>query len=252
MPAPPRPPAVAQVLERITATAREHEMFLPGQTVLVSVSGGPDSVCLLESLLRLRRLFKIKLEVFHFDHRLRHDSARDASYVKRLAERHKLNVNLRTAKSVPAKGASIEEWARGERRFAAAALLRDLDAQRFATAHTRDDQAETVLYRLLMGAGPAGLGGIRHHLGPYVRPPLDVDRASVEAFCRSLGLRPRRDPTNDDPRYALRNAIRLEGLPALERAVGREVREPIARSAALVVADDAELTRQMYEAWSDV
>ena len=66
-----RPPAVARVLERVTRTAREHEMFAPGDLVLASVSGGPDSVCLLYSLWHLRRLFRIRLEVFHFDHRLR-------------------------------------------------------------------------------------------------------------------------------------------------------------------------------------
>ena len=82
-----RPPAVARVLERVTRTAREHEMFAKGDTVLVSVSGGPDSVCLLYSLWHLRRLFAIRLEVFHFDHRLRADSAKDAEYVGRLADR---------------------------------------------------------------------------------------------------------------------------------------------------------------------
>src|SRR5881392_4507122 len=85
-----RPPAVARVLERVTATAREHEMFSPGDKVLVAVSGGPDSTCLLHSLYMLRRLFKIELEVFHFDHKLRPESAKDAQYVKRQAA--KLNV----------------------------------------------------------------------------------------------------------------------------------------------------------------
>ena len=94
---PRRPPAVARVLERVTKTAREHEMFAPGDLVLVSCSGGPDSVCLLYSLWHLRRLFKIRLAVFHFDHKLRPDSAKDAAYVRRLAERLKLPFHLRTA-----------------------------------------------------------------------------------------------------------------------------------------------------------
>ena len=73
-----RSPAVARVLERVTATARKHEMFLPGETVLVACSGGPDSVCLLHALHRLRRLFRIRIEVFHLDHALRPDSNKDA------------------------------------------------------------------------------------------------------------------------------------------------------------------------------
>src|SRR5207248_7043454 len=80
-----RPTAVARVLERVTATAREHEMFTPGDRVLVTVSGGPDSMCLLYSLWMLRRLFKIHPEVCHFDHKLRPDSRKDAQYVKRIA-----------------------------------------------------------------------------------------------------------------------------------------------------------------------
>src|SRR4029450_2226036 len=82
-----RPPAVARVLERVTRTAREHEMFRPGDVLLVCVSGGPDSVCLLYSLWYLRTLFRIRLEVFHFDHRLRPDSAMDRAHVPPLRAR---------------------------------------------------------------------------------------------------------------------------------------------------------------------
>ena len=76
-------------------------MFAPGDRVLVSVSGGPDSVCLLYALWHLRRLFEIRLDVFHFDHRLRKDSARDATYVRRLAERLRLPFHLRAAEGAP-------------------------------------------------------------------------------------------------------------------------------------------------------
>jgi tRNA(Ile)-lysidine synthetase-like protein len=243
---------VARVLQRVTATVREHELTLPGQTVLVCVSGGPDSVCLLEALVRLRRLLRIRLAVFHLDHRLRAGSAADAAYVRRLAARHRLPFDLRVATEAPPRGASVEAWARGVRRAAAAEAAREADAARIATAHTRDDQAETVLLRLLTGSGTGGVAGIRHAAGPFVRPLLDVPRADVEAFIRSLRLRPRRDPTNEDPAYALRNALRLEGIPALERALGRGVREPLARAAELLTADDAFLARQVFAAWDDV
>jgi tRNA(Ile)-lysidine synthase len=246
------PPAVARVLQRVTATIREHELTLPGQAVLVCVSGGPDSVCLLESLVRLRRLLRVRLEVFHLDHRLREGSGQEAGYVRRLAARHRLPFHLREARDRPAKGDSVEAWARNARRAAAVEVAREADAARIATAHTRDDQAETVLLRLLTGSGTGGVAGIRHAAGPYIRPLLDVPREDVEAFVRALHLRPRRDPTNDDPRYALRNALRLEGIPALERALGRGVREPLARAAELLTADDAWLGRQVFDAWDDV
>jgi tRNA(Ile)-lysidine synthase len=232
----PRPPAVARVLERVTATVRAHDMFEPDDLALVMVSGGPDSVCLLESLVRLRRLFRIRLEVFHFDHRLREDSASDAAYVRRLSHRHGLGFHLRAATSKPRRGESTEVWARYERTRAAGEVSQSIGATRYADGHTLDDQAETVLMGLVLGWGLDGLGGIAPVSASVVRPLLHVSREEVEAFCRSLRLRPRHDPTNENTRL-LRNAIRLDAIPAIERATGREVIETFARTAGRLRGD---------------
>lgn len=242
-----RPPAVSVVLQRLTATARQHQMFLPRRTVLVAVSGGPDSVCLLESLVRLHRLFRYRLEVFHLDHGLRADSAADAAYVRRLATRHHLPLHLEVLERDPERGVSVEGWAREQRLASGARVARRIDAGRIAVGHTLDDQAETVLLNLVTGSGLRGLAGISPVAGPYVNPLIDVSRSEVEAFCRSLGLRPREDPTNRDPRF-LRNAIRLRALPGLERAVRRSVREPLVRTAEGLREDAEELSRQAREA----
>jgi tRNA(Ile)-lysidine synthase len=239
------------VLERVTASVREHEMFLPGQVVLVCVSGGPDSVCLLESLVRLRRLFRVKLEVFHLDHRLRGDSPGDATYVKRLAQRHELPFHLREADSSPPRGSSVEAWARTQRMLAGADVASEIGAERIAEGHTLDDQAETLLIALVRGGSLEALGGIAPVLGPEVQPLLDVTRSEVTAACRSLGLRPRRDPTNSDKRL-LRNAIRLEGLPALERATGRRLSATLARTADLIRRDERELSRRASMSFEEV
>lgn len=247
-----RPPAVARVLERATATIREHELVHPGQRVLVAVSGGPDSMCLLDSLVRLRRLFKIRVEVVHVDHRLREGSRADAAYVERACRRLRVPFHLRTLIDGPPAGISTEAWARARRLEAFAAVTGEGNYHAVATGHTRDDLAETVLLRMLTGSGTTGVAAIRYHHGPMIRPLLDVGRDDVEAYCRALGLRPRIDPTNADPAYALRNALRLHGIPALERALGRGVREPLARSARLLSDDDAEFERQMWGAWNVV
>jgi tRNA(Ile)-lysidine synthase len=237
-----RPPAVARVLERVTRTAREHEMFARGDRVIVCVSGGPDSVCLLYALWHLRRLFEIDLEVFHFDHRLREGSAKDADYVERLARRLKLPFHLRTAQAEPRKGESVEAWGTVERMNAANDIRREIGATSIAEGHTLDDQAETVLLNLIRGAGLEGMSGIwpGSREVAIVEPLLDVERAEVEAFCRALHLRPRLDPTNRDTKL-LRNAIRLKVIPAIERATGRDVKQPIARSADLLRDDRTEL-----------
>lgn len=246
-----RPPAVARVLERITATARAHGMFLPGETVLVAVSGGPDSLCLLHALFELRRLFRIRLGVFHFDHRLREESADDAAYVRRQATRLDLPFLLRRAETTPMPGESVEDWAHRARLGALALAMRDADANRAAIGHTLDDQAETVLLALVRGGGLDAVAGIRPVQGPYVRPLIDTSRAEVEAFVRARRLRPRIDPTNQDRRW-LRNAIRLDGLPGLVSAVGRDPRPAIARSASLLRRDADELERQATQALVDL
>lgn len=251
-----RPPAVARVLERVTKTAREHEMFHEGDIVLVSVSGGPDSVCLLYSLWYLRRLFKIRLEVFHFDHRLRKDSTKDAEYVRRLAERLKLPFHARAAADAPRKGVSVEAWATAARSNAANDVRKAIGARVTAEGHTLDDQAETVLLNLIRGGGLEAVtgiwpGGSKQGSSRQAQPLIDVDRDEVEAFCGALHLRPRRDPTNADKRL-LRNAIRLEVLPAIERATGREVKRSIARSADLLRGDRMELYGAAVHALSTV
>jgi tRNA(Ile)-lysidine synthase len=250
---PRRPPAVARVLERVTKTAREHEMFEPGDLILVSCSGGPDSVCLLYSLWYLRRLFKIRLAVFHFDHQLRPDSAKDAAYVKALAQRLDLPFHLRHADGRPKKGQSVERWARLARLTAANDVRKSIGATAWAEGHTLDDQAETVLLNLVRGSGLEGLGGIRpgHRRSAWVQPLIDVERSEVEAFCRAVRLRPRRDPMNEDRRY-LRAAIRHDVMPAIEQATGRGVRAAIARSADLVRADVRELYAATHTAYQEV
>ncbi len=247
-----RPPAVARVLERVTATAREHDLFAPGDRVLVAVSGGPDSVCLLYSLWHLRRLFKIRLEVFHFDHRLRPDSSKDAEYVRRLASRLGLPFHLEEAGDAPERGESVEEWARLRRWNAASDIRRERGFASVALGHTLDDQAETVLLAMIRGGGLHFVAGMPMREGRHkVRPLLEVRRSEVEAFVAALRLRPRRDPTNLDPRF-LRNAIRLDVIPALERVTGRDVRSTLARTADLLRDDADELFRQGLSAYRDL
>jgi tRNA(Ile)-lysidine synthase len=235
-----RPPQVARVLERVTRTAREHAMFARGDRVLVWVSGGPDSLCLLEALVRLRRLFGIDLAVFHLDHGLRTGSATDAAYVRRRAASHGLPCHLTTPSGAPAAGDSVERWAREQRRAAGARIAAETGADRWALGHTMDDRAETVLLALVRGWGLDGLTGIEPVAGPIVRPLLDIRRTETVGACRALRLRPRIDPTNDDTAY-LRNAIRREVLPALTAATGRDVVPTIARTSELLRADAAML-----------
>jgi tRNA(Ile)-lysidine synthase len=246
MPARGDPPAVARVLERVAATSRKHEMFPPGQTVLVACSGGPDSLCLLHALYRVRRLLGLRLAVFHFDHRLHNGSKADAAYVEGQAQRLGLPFERREAVDRPRRGQSVEAWARLARYGALTSAAADLGADRAALGHTLDDQAETVLLGLTRGGGLEAVSGMPPvaSVPPLgflaARPLIESTRQETAAFCRALRLRPREDPTNRDRRF-LRNRVRLDALPMLERRLDRNLRATLARTAENVRADAAYL-----------
>lgn len=248
-----QPKAVARVLERLTATARKHRMVQPGQRVVVACSGGPDSICLLHALFRVRRLFRIKLAVFHFDHRLRPRSGDDAAYVRRQAARLGVPFFLREAEDRPDPGQSVEAWARLARYAALTSVATEMSADVAALGHTLDDQAETVLLGLVRGGGIEAVAGMppAGKLPPLgitaVRPLIETTREEVLAFCRGLRLRPREDPTNRDRRF-LRNRIRKEALPFLERTLDRNLKTTLVRTAEHVRADAVYLDALASEA----
>jgi tRNA(Ile)-lysidine synthase len=225
-------------------------MFRAGGSVVVAVSGGADSLCLLHTMARLRRLLRVDLVCFHFDHRLRTASDSDAAYVRRQAGRLGVPFVLRVAGSKPRKGESVEAWARVARYTALLELADELGAEA-AVGHTADDQAETVLLALLRGGGLEAVAAMKPVSRPIVRPLLEVTRDETAAFCRSLGLRPRQDPMNEDPRF-MRAALRRRGIPALEKAVGRGVKSSLVRTATLLRTDADYLDALAQEAEREV
>jgi tRNA(Ile)-lysidine synthase len=224
------------VVQQVSIMARRHRMFEPRTAVVVAVSGGADSLCLLHSLVRLRRLLAIEPVCFHFDHRLRSGSDADARYVLRQAGQLDVEFVLRQAQSEPAHGESVEAWARTERYRALFQVVEEREASAAAVGHTMDDQAETVLLAIVRGGGLDALAGMQPVSPPVVRPLLESTREDTVSFCRALGLRPRKDPMNQDPAY-LRVAVRREVIPLLEQRLGRNVRATVARTASLLRAD---------------
>ncbi len=181
----------------------------------VAVSGGADSVCLLHVLVELAPRWNLRLRVLHFDHRLRGEESRqDARFVKALAARLGLPFEAR-AEDVAAAADNLEQAARHARRRFFREAIEAGRVDRVALGHTRNDQAETVLFRFLRGSGTAGLAGMRPVTRDgFVRPLLEVTRGQVEEYLRSRGIQWREDASNRDLRFA-RNRIRHQLLPAL-------------------------------------
>jgi tRNA(Ile)-lysidine synthase len=190
---------------------RRHAMLTPGDVVLIAVSGGADSVALLHVLTELAGAHALRLRVLHVDHGLRPDSARDGEFVQALGER--LGVPVEVVQ-VRIGGGSIEAAARAARHAALDAAADRAGAARIALGHTADDQAETLVMRLLEGTGVRGLAGIPPVRGRLIRPLLDVRHRDAIATLQAQGLSWLEDPSNRDPRF-FRNRVRHVVLPQL-------------------------------------
>ena len=227
-------------MRRVAEGITRQRLIQRGDRVVVAVSGGPDSVALLSVLHGLAPSWNLALSVAHFNYGLRGaESDDDAAFVMALCTR--LHISYRyerlTLTDDLCKGRSLQEAAR-EARYAALLRLRaSLDANKVAVAHTRDDQAETVVMWLLRGAGTTGLSGMPSLRLPFIRPLLAVGRTDVLAYLAEQRLEFREDSSNATSIY-LRNRVRHHLLPVLTR-FNPAILEGLARQADILREDDA-------------
>ena len=235
-------------MKNLVANVRRQKLFAPGETVVVAVSGGADSVALLDLLVRLETE-RLRLVVAHLNHGLRGDeSDRDESFVSGLAAGYGLPFALRrvdVAASAKKLKLSLEEAGRRERYafFAETAAIHG--AASIALAHHLDDQAETVLIRLLRGAGGSGLSAMGSSSADNLkRPLLQICRADIERYLAARGLSFRTDASNADTAI-LRNSIRHELIPFLRR-YNPKISQRLAATAEILGCDE-ELLEQLTE-----
>lgn len=211
---------------------------------MAAVSGGADSTALLLALHTLRETYGVHITCVHVDHGLRSSSSGDAAFVQRLADSLHIPCFIRRVTVIPF--GSVEAQAR-EARYAA---LRQIAAQEgigcIATAHHRQDQAETMLMHLMYGAGTGGLCGIREWANGLWRPFLHVDESALKAYLLGRGQTWRTDETNTDQAF-MRNRIRLKLLP--EMAAMYPVFATKMGETASILADEDTAWREMAEQW---
>lgn len=225
------------MLNKLTAFLRQCDMVSPGDTVVCAVSGGADSVALLFGLYLLKDKLGIRLEAAHFNHHLRgEESDRDEDFVKNLCDRYDIPLHLGSGE-IKAGKKGLEAAARDARY----AFLRAIPGK-IATAHTADDNAETVLMHLIRGTGLKGLGGITPVSGNVIRPMLGITRAEVEVFLTEWCLEHIQDSSNDTDAF-LRNRIRRHMMPLL-KAENPRLAENLSAMALRLREDEEFLSRQ--------
>ncbi len=244
-----RKDAVA-MLEQVRATIQKYHMYYSGDKVLVGVSGGPDSVALIHILHRLAGELGVELAVAHLNHGLRgKESEEDAEYVRRLAKGLGLAVVTESrdvAGYARQNRLSTQTAAREIRYRFFENAARQLQCNKLATGHNANDQAETVLFNFLRGAGPAGLGGIPPVRDKWVtRPLIEIHRAQIEVYCRENGLQPRIDKSNLKNVYT-RNRLRLELIPYLEREFNPNLVDTMVRTGE-IFRDEEECLEEIAE-----
>lgn len=243
-----------RIIRNVKTTVSRYRMIEPGDRLVAAVSGGADSVCLLDVLHRLEKALDMTLTVAHFDHGLRPDADEsETEFVRGLAASLHLDVVVKKADPPLDPGsASLEEKARELRYRFLREVKEGCGAQKIATGHTLNDQAETVVMRLLRGSGPAGLSGIRPvRRNGIIRPLIELTREDVLSYLRQRRLDHVTDASNFEPAY-LRNRIRLDLLPQLETYQPRIV-EILGRTADIARADNQWLNAQArtwIEEWS--
>ncbi|HOL67829.1 MAG TPA: tRNA lysidine(34) synthetase TilS [bacterium] len=237
------------LFRRVLTFAANNSLFSPGERLLIAVSGGADSTFLLHFLASVAPEKKIRLRVAYIHHHLRPEADRELEFVKKLCLSRSLPFSCRHL-HLPNRS-SLENQARLARYAALAGIARQTRCQAIATGHTLDDQAETVLMRILRGCGLAGLRGILPFAPclprcpvPVVRPLLVVTRQEIEKFLREKNLPFLQDASNFSPEF-FRNKIRHEIIPFLEKSSPR-LKYHLARTS-LLARDDFQILEREAE-----
>ncbi len=232
---------------KIHRTIRSRHLFERNQRLLVAVSGGQDSLCLIKLLLDLQSKWGWHLGIAHCDHRWRSDSQANANHVENLAKTWGISFYLETAIAPINSEAAARDW----RYQALSAIAQANNYQYIVTGHTASDRAETLLYNLIRGTGADGLQALTWQRPlttgiMLVRPLLEITRTQTEQFCQEFKLPIWQDSTNQDLQYA-RNRIRQELLPYLRDNFNPQVESALAQTAELLQAEVEYLEKAAQE-----
>ncbi|HIE4351308.1 TPA: tRNA lysidine(34) synthetase TilS [Clostridioides difficile] len=244
------------IFDKVLSTINKHNLIQKGDKIVLGLSGGPDSVCLLHVLNRLKKDFNIEIYAAHLNHQIRGiEAQKDALYVSKLCEDMGIIFfvkSINVPKYCENDGLSLEEGARKLRYEMFYEIKDKIKANKIAIGHNLNDQAETVMMRIMRGTGLKGLKGIDYiRDNCIIRPILDVERNEIEEYCEAYNLNPRIDKTNLENIYT-RNKIRLDLLPYMKDNFNSNVIESIVRMSNSLKSDNDYIEKEAEAKFREV
>ena len=243
--------------EKVLDTIKKYNLIENGDKIVVGVSGGPDSICLVDLLNEIKNDGKINFElvVCHINHMIREEAGEDEEFVRKYCEEKQIPFFVKHAKVEEiAKDMKIgtEEAGRKVRYDFFEEILEKNGANKIATAHTKNDNAETVLMNLIRGSGTVGLKGIQViRDDKYIKPLIDISREEIENYCEENKLNPRHDKTNDENIYT-RNKVRNILIPCIKKEFNPNIIDTIDRLSKLVDKENNYLDKVTEETYKRI
>ncbi len=234
-----------QFIKNVQNFSVQYNLWKKGSKIVIGVSGGPDSVCLLNVLFFLSNKYDFELQIAHVNYGLRgQDSLEDEKFTKELAKKYAIKVNVLKLNEVPFTG-NLENKLRDIRYQYFEKLRKELKFDLIAVAHNQNDQAETVLMKMIRGAGLNGLGAMRPKSSLIIRPLLKSNRIEIIAYLKENQLRYRIDKSNEQTNV-VRNKIRHEVLPYLEKKLNLPIIKTLS-DLSYPISDDYDFIRESAE-----
>lgn len=238
--------------EKILKTIRKYNLIQKGDKIVIGVSGGPDSMCLLDCLYCMKKDLYIDLVVVHINHMLRNEAEEETKYVQEYCKKNGIACFVKYSdinKIAQKQKLGIEATAREVRYNFFTEIAEKIGANKIATAHTANDNAETILMNLLRGSGTSGLKGIEIKSKKYIRPLRECERIEIEEYCKENKLNPKIDKSNFENIYT-RNKIRNELIPYLQNNFNPNIIQGLNRLSDLAKEEDEyfkQIVKKEYE-----
>lgn len=244
------------MIEKVIETIKKYNLIGDGDKIILAVSGGPDSISMLDILYKIQQNENINFEIIvaHVNHMIRKEAIEDAIYVENFCERRNIEFYL---KSIDVKKIAnnnkigTEEAGRKERYKFFYELAKKTNANKIAIAHNKNDNVETVFMHILRGTGMNGLKGIEPKRGMYIKPLIECERREIEEYCEENNLEPRIDKTNFENIYT-RNKIRNVVIPYVKKEFNQNIIQTIDRLSKLVIEEEEYMDEQVKKVFNDL